>query len=73
VLTGSDGAVYAVDAAGRYLWEALRAGCSVDELAGAVAHGKAPLPKLGRTSAGHCEHGGRSAFGSGRARPLRPR
>ena len=38
VLTGPDGAVFAVDPAGRLLWEALQAGCSVDELAAAAAH-----------------------------------
>lgn len=38
VLAGSDGAVFALDAAGRHLLEALQAGCTVEELAGAVAH-----------------------------------
>lgn len=38
VVAGPDGAVFAVDAAGRRLWEALQAGCTVDELAAAAAH-----------------------------------
>lgn len=38
VLTGPDGAVFALDAGGGRLWEALQAGCTVDELATAAAH-----------------------------------
>jgi hypothetical protein len=43
VVVSRDGAVVALDAAGRRLWEALQAGCTVDDLIGAcVAQGGIP-------------------------------
>jgi Coenzyme PQQ synthesis protein D (PqqD) len=50
VVVSSDGSVASLDSAGRRLWEALQAGCTIDELVEAsVAYGGLPL-EVARTS-----------------------
>ena len=50
IVIASDGALLALDGGGRRLWEALQAGCSIDDLVEAAIESGGLSPELARTS-----------------------